>query len=357
MSTIFFDESGQTGAQLRDIQQPYFCIGSTDLSNEASQDILSACFPRQTVGEIKAQNLLRRATGRRQFVTFCEALAAHPERFCFVKIHKRFSVLSKMVDNLVEPYIRAAGYDFYKNDYGRRFANSAYFAFDQLLARDLSDRLLDQYNDFARAPDRRTLVPLQATLVEALEDAPRGTELFLDLMSQGAQHFEDLHDIEQFRGSNEIHVTAIIRCMAHWQAHSESPFKVVHDESIHFFENSRGWHAMTDPQMRAQILTVGDKTLSLPISVVETVPAKSHESASLQLCDLLAGFLTRFASPNLDEEHRRFLQEAISAGLGTVSIFPVEAGYDFVSGEPARADGPDIIDQIAMAMAETKGRL
>ncbi|MBY5378925.1 DUF3800 domain-containing protein [Rhizobium leguminosarum] len=356
MSTIYFDESGQTGTQLRDAQQPYFCVGSTDLSDDASRDILLASFPRQTVGEIKAQNVLSRASGRRQFLKFCEALASQPDRFCFVKINKRFGVLSKMVDNLVEPVVRAGGYDFYKNDYGRRFANSAYFAFDQILARDVGDRLLDLYNDFARDPSQRALDALQTSLLEALQSAPHGTELFLGLMCEGAEHFEQLHDLEDFKGSNEIHVTAILRSMAHWQKHSQAPFKVIHDESIHFFGNSRGWRYMTDPAMSAQVLNVGDKTLTLPINVVETVPAKSHESASLQLCDLMAGFLTRFASPNLDAEQRRFLQDAIAAGIGTVSIFPIEADYDFVNGYPEKADGPDVVDQIAMAIANTQAR-
>ncbi len=35
----------------------------------------------------------------------------------------RFGVLSRMLDNLIEPFVRAASYISYKNDYGRRSAN------------------------------------------------------------------------------------------------------------------------------------------------------------------------------------------------------------------------------------------
>ena len=356
MTTIYFDESGQTGTQLRDREQPYFCIGSTDLSDEASREILSTCFPRHTTGEMKSRDLLRRNSGRRQFLKFCEAIADDPERFCFVKVHKRFGVLSKMVDNLVEPYVSAVGFDFYKNDYGRKFANSAYFAFDQILSAETSDALLDRYNEFARDPTRERLEALQQSISVALANAPHGSEVFLDLMNEGAAHFERLHDLESFKGSNEIHVTALLRCMAHWQGRSMGPFRVVHDESVHFFANSRGWRFMTDPRMPPQVLHVGEKTLTLPIHVIETVPAKSHESASIQLCDVLAGFLSRYASRDLNEDQRRFLQDAISAGLGEVSIFAVEAEYDFAQGMPEFATGPDVIDRIAMAIAETQSK-
>lgn len=356
MATIYFDESGQTGTQLRDPQQPYFCVASTDLSEDASREVLLRCFPRQTVGEIKAHNILARTSGRRQFLKFCEALGTQPDRFCIVKIHKRFGVLSKMVDNLVEPFLRANGYDFYKKDYGRKFANSAYFAFDQLLEREVCDVLLDDYNSFARDPSQKTLGVLQRSLHEALQRAPHGTELFLDLMSHGADHFDRLHDLDAFQDSNDIHSTAVVRSMAHWQRHSHSPFKVVHDESIHFFGNPGGWRHMTDPAMPAQTINVGDKTLTLPISVIETLSAKSHDNTSLQLCALVAGFVSRFASPTLAQDKRQFLDEAIAVGLGAITIFPVEADFDFVSGYPEEADGPDAIDRIAIAIAATRAR-
>ena len=111
---------------------------------------------------------------------------------------------------------------------------------------------------------------------------------------------------------------------------------------------------MTDPRMPPQILHVGDKTLTLPISVTETLPTRSHESASIQLCDLLAGFLSRFASRDLNENQRRFLRDAISAGLGEVAIFAVEPENDFASGMPEIAEGPDVIDRISMAISEAQ---
>jgi hypothetical protein len=353
MATIYFDESGQTGTQLLDAEQPFFCLGSTSLSEAESSEILSQCFPRQT-GELKAQNVLKRTTGRRQFLAFAKELARHSGQTCVGKVHKRFTVISKMVDNLVEPMLRAQGYDFYKNDYARSYANSAYFVFDQVLAPQVSDGLVTAYNDFAREPTASTLRRLQTALASALDGAPYGSELFLDMMAIGADNFEAFHELDQFEDTNDIHVAAVLRCMSHWQAQTKEAFEVVHDDSNHFFAQAGRWKLITDPKIEQQILAVGDKTLTLPINVAKTISAKSHESASLQVCDLLAGFISRASSPNLSPEFQKFVSEAIEAGFGGISIFPIEPGTEFMAGPPEYASDLDVVDKIALAMSKAR---
>ena len=144
--------------------------------------------------------------------------------------------------------------------------------------------------------------------------------------------------------------------MGHWQRHHAGPFEIVHDESIHFFSRSWRWAEMTDPAQPPQVIHVGDeKTLSLPIAITSTTSGLSHESASLQLCDLVAGFVSR-ASGSSNEAFQAFVREAIEAGMGAMSIYPVDAGDEFVDGPPARANGPDAVDRIAMGIAAARRR-
>ncbi|TXN04874.1 hypothetical protein FV242_05845 [Methylobacterium sp. WL64] len=90
---------------------------------------------------------------------------------------------------------------------------------------------------------------------------------------------------------------------------------------------------------------------------MSTVGARSHESASLQLCDLVAGLASRASAPEQPPEFREFLGAVIDAGFGEVTVFPVDAGTDFVSEPPERATGPDIVDRIARAVrGQRKGQ-
>ena len=90
--------------------------------------------------------------------------------------------------------------------------------------------------------------------------------------------------------------------------------------------------------------------MRMPLGVKLTSSAKSHECSSLQLCDLIAGFITYASNPSLDREGAEFVTEAINRGMGELSIFPVEPGTDFLDGPPIESSGPDVLDQVIMSV-------
>ena len=51
--TLYFDESGFTGYNLLDPNQPVFTIASSDLGDQEAADILRAAFPRYQGHEYK----------------------------------------------------------------------------------------------------------------------------------------------------------------------------------------------------------------------------------------------------------------------------------------------------------------
>lgn len=86
-----------------------------------------------------------------------------------------------------------------------------------------------------------------------------------------------------------------------------------------------------------------------------TVSARSHECPPLQVADLIAGFVTRASAERQSPETQAFFEEAVARGMRGLSIYPVEAGTDFVGGPPPLAQSPDAVDRIAMAVA--RGRI
>lgn len=350
MTKIFFDESGQTGAHLMDRNQPYFTIGSTDIKEAEAAEIINEYFPNAKGPELKSRSMFRRDRGRQAFIAFSKVVGNRSSNFCGAKINKRFSIVCKMVDNLVEPLMRATGHDFYADNYAARFANMTYFAFSNVLEEDASMRLLESYNEFARKPSSETLAGLQSRLATELSDAPRGSEDFLSLMFTGATKFEQFHDLADFSDTNDLHLTAVLQCIGFWQQHHSDAFEVFHDESTHFFKRSHLWETMTNPNVAPTTLHVGEKTLKLPINVLSTKPSRSHESASLQLCDLVAGFISFASNPSLEQDEREFVKNSIDNGMNELSIFPIEPGHDFVDGPPRKSMGPDVVDQIIEAV-------
>ena len=50
------------------------------------------------------------------------------------------------------------------------------------------------------------------------------------------------------------------------------------------------------------------------------------------------------------------MQEAVAAGIGQMSIYPVDAGTDFVNGPPASSNGPDAVDRVRIGIAIARHR-
>ncbi|MBB3979585.1 hypothetical protein GGQ64_004829 [Rhizobium azooxidifex] len=167
-------------------------------------------------------------------------------------------------------------------------------------------------------------------------------------MEAGAIEFDELNDLPSFRDTNDIHVTAVLQCVDFWQDMIAEPFDIVHDESIHFFEREDRWLRMIDKTIAPSEILFGTKTLNLPLPVRSVSSARSHECASLQLCNLVAGFLSR--ASNRDPDFRRFFRAAFDAGLCELTVFPLGPDRDFVTGPPSSAKGPDALDRMIEAM-------
>lgn len=117
--TIYFDEAGYTGYNLLDPVQPIFAIASVDIDEQLASDILQNSFPKYQGDEFKFSNIWR-SGNRAGLGRFCASLEQYADKaFCYA-INKRFSVLTKAVDFLIEPYMTDSGYDFY----GEGFAGS-----------------------------------------------------------------------------------------------------------------------------------------------------------------------------------------------------------------------------------------
>ena len=65
VTKIYFDESGNTGTELLDPQQPYFTTGSTDIPEDEAAAIIRRCFRQHKGAELKSKDIFKRHQGRR----------------------------------------------------------------------------------------------------------------------------------------------------------------------------------------------------------------------------------------------------------------------------------------------------
>ena len=350
MRTIYIDESGQTGTRLLDNEQRVFSIGSTDLTVDEARALLREVLPRHADGDLKFRNLLRRRGNDRALVRFAEVAGQMPDRFYCYVADKPYATLGRMVDWLVEPVVRAAGYDFYRDDYARKWTNSFWFSFQAVGQPELRGRLLAAYEMFARAPSRDTLSKFERVCADILQQGSPVVGEFVNMVltglgTVGRHYLED--DAPEM---NDIHVTCVVNAVAWWSGQTDVELELVHDESKHFFQRAEIWNRISALSVKNLNVTVGEKAFGLPLRVASTLSGNSAMLAPLKVCDLIAGFGAKIVEGPRNDGERDVIATMLEAGMSELTANMLRFSGDFAAGEPSIADGPDVIDRISQAV-------
>lgn len=125
MRTIYLDESGYTGGDLLNPDQRFFVVASSVIEDAEADAFLRRSFPRYRGDEFKFSNIWRRQSLRGALRGFAGELPALADRLFLYVIDKRFCLLTKMLDYLIEPTL-ADRFDFYRDGYAQRFMNSCH---------------------------------------------------------------------------------------------------------------------------------------------------------------------------------------------------------------------------------------
>ncbi|WP_281926764.1 DUF3800 domain-containing protein [Roseibium album] len=357
---LFFDESGYTGYNLLDPAQPIFTMASTDTDEQESEAILRGSFPNYQAAEFKFTNIWRRQNSRNGFFEFARFIGDQPERSFVFITEKRFCVLTKIVDFLIEPSFTNSGYNFYSDGFPRKYSNLAYFTFKFQAHPELLNTLLRDYLEFSRNPSIETLGRFQwkmRLLANSCDD--ERIRSFLNLMANGADLFLKFNDLENFRSSNDLHMSTMMAIVTHWRERTLDDLEIYHDASSAFFREREMWENITNPGVVEQIYTRGDGAeIPFPLNVIETQSVDSETSFAIQYCDVLAGICAKHFGTEEGDESRAFLDELIDAGLGALPINKICPEPVFPDQFPPKPlDGPDVVDQLAAIVRGSQGQI
>ena len=353
--TLYFDESGYTGYNLLDRDQPIFAIASTDIEPETAGTILRQSFPSYQGEEYKFSNIWR-SQNRDCLPEFSRRLAALEERSFAWMIDKRYCALVKIVDFLIEPFFTNAGYDFYADGFSWKYANHIYFGLTNLAPPGFFGRIVRAYQAFSRRPSMDTLKKLQKDLTRLKREAPEELEVYLDQMRLGAKLFTHFYNLATFKGADETQVTSMMAVVAHWRGRHSEDFIIVHDATANFFRRQELWERMTSSDVPRQTMRTSAGTdMEFPLRVISTRPVDSRENLTIQFCDVLAGLTARIFDERIEAAERELLTEVMHGGLANVGCSGIRFEPVFLDQfPPLPLTGPDNPDQMAEIIYGTR---
>ena len=328
---IYCDEAGFTGANLLDVNQPYFTFATTDIDEDAARELLTeavAKFNLQSFrapnGELKGAVLAKETEGQKAL----EWIFEQSRDNLYVTIHdKLFATAGKFFDLTFEPLLSAYKPFFFTRNF-HRFAVTAIY----LGLKVKNQKMLEAVRDFHTIFQPKNLVDgaaLQATIESGVLDPSSAVESILYLWKLNEKQILAEYDkvSDKSVGINkwtlELSLTSLHTSLDYW-ARKHTVMTPVCDDSA--------------PLWELQSL-VGEKVVGTSIegedgirvfngaTVNPIVFRKSHESAGIQIADFAASAFY-YAFNNRAEP---FADNLINNSLSQInpgSVMPVMEHFD-----------------------------
>lgn len=335
MPTIYIDESGYTGEDLFNAEQPIFVLASLKLSEEESSFLKAAFFGTVRADELKFSRL--RSTGSRQSMVleFLHSIAHHVDVLRLTVIHKRYALVAKIVDLVVEPSDQAMGHNILYRGENIALANLLYTALPVLIGRSEFLRLLETFQRMVRVPTVDTIAAFIGEVHRPRSSAE--AESAMDRIRVGIPYIHDWVTLDL--RPLDVTTTSLISLVSDWRDGLDAPMDLIHDESSQMAADRWLWDSLTDPVQIPYEIGLDRRRMSLPLPVQSTSSESSHNWVGLQLADICSGAAAR-AFRWLDEGRSAadgfsaeladlFLETHVSNALWpTAMIDPRELGTD-----------------------------
>lgn len=285
MATLFLDESGYTGQNLLDKNQPFFTLATLNISEEEAQELKDKHFGHVQSPELKFSVLRRGGRHLDAVAQFIRDLK--PEQVLAYSFDKKYALLRKSIDYLIEPKMHEFGFNLY-NDGGHIALANLYWI--QLRARGGDPSLVCFLRPFQNAVLKENVYLLSQLEYQA-QLLAQCCEPFLYYC--GSTRAEQQEVFTRLQGSLPLDLafTGALWLMSCWrdQLGQTEPLELHHDQSSNMAKQMDDWEFwMSDDRSHFQDERAAGG-VQLPVGLGSTTLTNSKTSAGIQLADVLSG--------------------------------------------------------------------
>jgi Protein of unknown function (DUF3800) len=284
---IAFDESGNTGADLLNKDQPTFVLASCDYSIEEAEVLLENVGTNKK--EVKFSSIKRSVAGQMHIIRFLSNTLLIKERAKVFYFHKEYMALTKVVDLLVESVAYRDGIDLYKDGLNIALSNLHYSCIPVLCGEQAFRKMLE---NFVRMFRERTHLAIDQFYcsVALLQEQCKDDEykiLFASIMASN----ELITDILQNNNVTSLDpaIPGFFTLATSWGKQLETGFKILHDQSKPIACEKETLELIMDLSGPYREIGYDRRTFEIPIRSDGIEFGDSKIDARLQVADLISG--------------------------------------------------------------------
>ena len=294
MRTFYVDESGYTGEDLLNADQPVFAQGTNDFTTGEANKIIASTFSGIAAAELKYSRLAKSRRNQDRIVELIRIIAGDPTRAAFWISHKEFAMMTFIVDWWLEPFAYQRGLNLYKDGGNLAMTNMLYSCLPGFWSAGFRHRLLLLFQRMMRARTRDIYIECESFVHRAISKA---TGEQIELIRYFWLSFEALghqHILELPNRVLDLALPGLVFIGHTWRSRHGEDLELVHDQSTNMAKRKWLWDALSSPSIAEATFAHRGGTHAFPMNVGRTRFADSTQEKQLQICDILAGAASAF---------------------------------------------------------------
>lgn len=352
MKYIYLDESGFTGTNWLSRDQPYFIVSSLCLEETEAQEWASLLLKSTRAVELKFSRLVKWNKSRNTLLEYARAIESRLHKVRFQVVHKRYALLAKLLDAVLEPHLHCNGLNFYADGYNLALANMLYISAAKYP--ELLEEVLGEFQQLCRKPDCHQLDSLRRAVVELTWESESIKELCAGLL-RAIEWQLDVGVKEADKSCLELHVTAVLSLIRQWNQDVSEDITLIADHSKQLTEGLDLFAAVSDSDLPSIKEYIAHREVGYPIRLASIHLIDSRESIGVQLADVTAGLVNHvlMASENRSRSISQFTEPLSAMVMEWPRILQVVPHGAVTPKELGREgfDGQQIIHATMAALA------
>ena len=301
---IYFDESGNTGSNLLDENQPTYLLLSHNYTESEVNEILAPLMEITQANELHFKDLKKYAKYRKAIISCINHPYIQKARVFHYVAHKEYMIVIHIVDQLIEHVLHKNGIDIYKGGRNISTANILYIMGKNVWDRNLFSDMCSTFVNWVRANDKKKGIEFYASVKKLYFSLKHNQDK--QLVSLILESLPLVNEITPSFGKYTLDAT--LSCFNshchYWASLYKQHFDIVIDNSkqIEYWEDMIKFLSESLPEKEVGF---GSRKHKYPLLIKSLNTQSSASSPQIQLADILGSALNfsygQIASNRVDD--------------------------------------------------------
>ncbi len=310
---IYFDEAGNTGANLLDHEQPFFVLASNNFSNEEIEKLVNL-FQIQS-NELHFVTLRKYPKYQKQLINFLNDDLINSAKVKYSLIDKRYISIANMVDLLIEPVLYDAEIDIYKNGLNIAYSNMLYIGGQSIWNGIQFELMLSNFVKMMRNKTEESTEDFYSLLSHLYKSSTQDWKKLLEPIMESKNQIESIFESAHKYSIDPCFPALVVLCDL-WYKELGKDFDILHDNSkqIQFWEEMIQF--ISDKSKMDEMEVGFDyRTMTFPLKINSLQLIDSKNYKGIQISDIIASSITYALKERKKGNNDKFVTELLNCKL------------------------------------------